>query len=196
MPAPSIAGLVAVGVLRRFSFGGCEDAALRTQHSFTLGARLAELTTVVDCWKTSLKHGTAPPASLFDGSSTDLSKLVGLKAVAIKIHEQGAIPFAEARDLFAEKRSGLLDLVQSRYFPHGGLRGSSASHTRTILGCDILRGLPVVAVPYRGVGEAAVWCRHARAKGAAAVRYFILLYVCGVNVNSKTSCEVHASGPV
>ena len=85
MPAPSIAGLVAVGVLRRFSFGGCEDAALRTQHSFTLGARLAELTTVVDCWKTSLKHGTAPPASLFDEATdpepTDVAGIVAATAM-------------------------------------------------------------------------------------------------------------------
>ena len=55
MPTPTIAGLVAVGVLRRISWGGADDAALRTQHAFTLGERLSGLTTTVGSWKARMK---------------------------------------------------------------------------------------------------------------------------------------------
>ena len=39
MPSPTIAALVGVGVLRRLPWCGQDDAALRTTHSFTLGAQ-------------------------------------------------------------------------------------------------------------------------------------------------------------
>ena len=55
MPAVTIGRLVAIGTLRRLSWGGEENAALRTTHSFTLGARLNELTSVVDAWKANMK---------------------------------------------------------------------------------------------------------------------------------------------
>ena len=39
MPGVRIGSLVAIGTLRRLSWGGEENAALRTTHSFALGAR-------------------------------------------------------------------------------------------------------------------------------------------------------------
>ena len=44
MPGVRIGSLVAIGTLRRLSWGGEENAALRTTHAFTLGARLNKLT--------------------------------------------------------------------------------------------------------------------------------------------------------
>ena len=49
MPGVRIRSLVAIGTLRRLSWGGEENAALRTTHSFTLGERLNELTSVDVC---------------------------------------------------------------------------------------------------------------------------------------------------
>ena len=59
MPSPTVAGLVAIGVLRRISWGGTDDVALRTQHSFTLGERLSALTNY-DCRQMEDKDARRP----------------------------------------------------------------------------------------------------------------------------------------
>ena len=55
MPPLSITKLVAIGTLRRLSWAGEDNAALRTTHSFTLGARLDRLTNTVEYWKAEMK---------------------------------------------------------------------------------------------------------------------------------------------
>ena len=52
MPGVRIGSLVAIGTLRRLSWGGEKNAALRTTHAFTLGARLNELTDRYDRYMT------------------------------------------------------------------------------------------------------------------------------------------------
>ena len=49
MPRVRIGSLVAIGTLRWLSWGGEENAALRKTHSFTLGERLNERTSVDVC---------------------------------------------------------------------------------------------------------------------------------------------------
>ena len=145
MPS-SVAGLVAIGVLRRISWGGADDAALRTQHSFTLGERLSALTTTVDRWKTKMQGDLkaeppvlpiVPPIGLFDRSSSDLSNLVGLKAVASVLLEKSAIPSVEASELFDDKRSKYRDIMARRFFPDGGLPPCSSKSE--LLQCNILQ---------------------------------------------------------
>ena len=123
---PTLTKLLALGSLRRLSWGGNDDAALRTTHAYTLGARLNEVTGIVDCWKRRMRDGESPPARLFDGRKTDLSKQVGLKAVAAQLAEHGSIGLSEAEQLFYEKRSAFLELVTKRFYP-GGTVGSCES---------------------------------------------------------------------
>ena len=47
----SLTKLLALGSVRRLSWGSNDDAAVRTTHAYTLGARLNEVTGIVDDWK-------------------------------------------------------------------------------------------------------------------------------------------------
>ena len=155
-----IASLVSVGTLRRLSWGGEENAALRTTHSYTLGARLTELTNTVEYWKAQMKGGPpplyppppprAPPLSLFNGSSTDLGKQCGWKWVATELQKEGSLSLASAVELFDDKRSQLVDVVQRRFYPSLAVSEQPDSQTRA----EFFRELPLLAVPFRAPGQA------------------------------------------
>ena len=130
MAAYTIARLVAAEKVRRLPWGGVQDAAIRTTHSYTLGERLDELNSTVALWKQRMKGDPdadppvkpmAPPLSLFEGTSNDLAKNCGWKAVATELMEQGSIAVAEAVERCTQKRSGLLAYVTRHFYPGGGL---------------------------------------------------------------------------
>ena len=161
MPSATIAGLVAVGVLRRISWGGVDDAALRSQHSFTHGERLSGLATTVGSWKARMKGDLqadppvlriAPPINLFDSSTTDLSILVGLKAVATDRHARPCRPQG-MHGVYTGVRRALLP-------PQHDHQGQGLQEP---MGLHGQRGMP---------SEAALWCGRARGpargEGAAA----------------------------
>ena len=102
-----------------------------------------------------MRSAEAPPVQLFDGSATDLSKQVGLKAVAAQLAEQGSIGLSEAVELFYVKRSSFHDVITNRFYPDGipGSVGSCETFQATQIKCFLYKMLPVVAVPYREPGQ-------------------------------------------
>ena len=69
MPAPSIGKLVIIGTLRKISWGGEPEAARRTTHDFTLGQRLAHLTSIVEPMKQRIRDGVPPSRKVFNNSA-------------------------------------------------------------------------------------------------------------------------------
>ena len=144
MPPPTVAGLLAIGALRKLPCAGQPDAAHRTTHDFTLGERLTQLANFVEPMKQRMKAGVAPSPGAFNGSAgSDPSKIVALKKVATMLMEQRAITFADAVDAYYDQRSKFLDVVASF---HPELPGAGLKQNTTIR-CELFGGLPVIAVP-------------------------------------------------
>lgn len=160
MPAPSVGELIAIGTLRRLSWGDDNDAAMRTTHTFTLGSRLNGLANNVERWKKFMlgnlaavppEPPRAPPLSLFKGGPDDLSKQVACKAVAAALHDQGCMSLAAAVDLFNDKRLKFLDVVTAHFYPGGDVLVERQHANRVRV--ELYRSLPLLAVPYRAPNQ-------------------------------------------
>ena len=164
MPPLTVAKLIAAEVLRRVPWGGEDDAALRTTHAFTFGARREHLNRSVDLWKARMAGGVQsggvqsaplpPPRSLFDGSSNDLSKQVGWKAVANELYEHGSLGLADAAELFVAKSAGFRATMTELFYQDGSVLHDNPR--ATTVNCELFTTLPLLGVPYRAPGQVGV----------------------------------------
>ena len=108
MPPPSIAGMIAAGVLRKLPWGGEPETASRTTHGFTFSERLMQLNSLCDPMRERLQAGVAPALNLFNGTASDPSKVFALKKVATELAEQRALPFSEAVAVYFDTRASFM----------------------------------------------------------------------------------------
>ena len=144
---------LAIGVVRKITWGGDPGAAQRTTHDITFKQRFDQLQNVVDPMLAAIreKPPTPPRRNLFNGRSNDPSKLVALKHVAQQLQEQMAVPLAEVIDVYYERRISFIAAIKRHFY--GDIDDSVQLHAKLIKN-ELMKELPLVAVPYRVPGQA------------------------------------------